>query len=64
MQDIIRSEFKDHTVIMIVHRLSNLLEFDHVAVMDGGRLVEFGKPIELLAVTAGWFSRLYGAQAK
>lgn len=64
MQDIIRSEFKDHTIIVIAHRLSSLLDFDHVAVLDAGRLVEFGKPADLLEVPTSNFSRLYGAKAQ
>jgi ATP-binding cassette, subfamily C (CFTR/MRP), member 1 len=63
MQEIIHSEFKDHTIIVIAHRLSSLLDFDHVAVLDAGRLVEFGKPRDLLEVPTSNFSRLYGAKA-
>lgn len=40
MQDLIRSEFRGRTIIMIAHRLSSLLDFDRVAVLDGGKLVE------------------------
>ncbi|KAF3760028.1 P-loop containing nucleoside triphosphate hydrolase protein [Cryphonectria parasitica EP155] len=58
MQAIIRSEFSHCTIIMIAHRLDSLLDFDRVAVMDGGRLVEFGPPQELLK-RDGYFSKLY-----
>jgi ABC-type multidrug transport system fused ATPase/permease subunit len=60
MQKIIRSEFKNHTVIMVTHRLSSLIDFDKVAVLDSGRLVEFGKPVDLLKDSSTAFSRLYG----
>lgn len=59
MQEIIRSEFKNHTIIMIAHRLSSLLDFDRVVVLDSGRLVEFGKPIDLLEDATSNFSKLY-----
>ncbi|PNS16291.1 ATP-dependent bile acid permease [Sphaceloma murrayae] len=49
IQDLIRKDFKDHTVVAIVHRLDTILDFDNVGVMDQGRLVEYGKPSDLLA---------------
>lgn len=59
MQQVIRDEFRGHTVVMIAHRLSSLIDFDKVAVLDNGRLVEFGPPAELLENPAGHFSKLY-----
>lgn len=61
IQDLIRTEFKDHTVIMIAHRLASLLDFDRVAVLDGGKLVEFGNPAELLKDETSQFAKLYGS---
>jgi len=61
MQEIIRDEFKDHTVIMIAHRLSSLLTFDRVVVLDDGRLVEFGKPMELLKNSSSSFAKMYNS---
>ncbi|UPK94751.1 hypothetical protein LCI18_005686 [Fusarium solani-melongenae] len=61
IQEVIRSEFSDCTIIMIAHRLDTLLDFDKVAVLDKGALVEFGAPMELLADEAGAFTRLYRA---
>lgn len=48
MQKIIRTEFKEHTIITVAHRLDTILDSDMIAVLDGGRLVEFGPPQELL----------------
>lgn len=59
VQQLIRSEFQDYTIIMIAHRLSSLVDFDRVAVLDGGKLVEFGSPAELLREGSGHFARLY-----
>lgn len=59
MQDLIRTEFENHTIIMIAHRLASLFDFDRVAVLDGGRLVEFGAPAELLKDEASHFAKLY-----
>jgi ATP-binding cassette, subfamily C (CFTR/MRP), member 1 len=59
MQQVIRAEFPNHTVLMIAHRLSSLTDFDKVAVLDAGRLVEFGNPAELLKDKGSYFSKLY-----
>ncbi|KAI1115542.1 P-loop containing nucleoside triphosphate hydrolase protein [Nemania sp. NC0429] len=59
MQEIIRSEFKDHTVIMIAHRLSSLLDFDRILVLDQGSFVETGHPTELLGNPASRFAKMY-----
>lgn len=59
MQQVIRSEFPNHTIVMIAHRVSSLLDFDRVLVLDGGKVVEFGRPAELLKQNNGHFSRLY-----
>ncbi|KAF7550053.1 hypothetical protein G7Z17_g5969 [Cylindrodendrum hubeiense] len=61
IQEVIRSEFSDCTIIMIAHRLDTLLDFDKIAVLDRGSLVEFGAPQELLANETGAFARLYRA---
>lgn len=63
MQELIRSEFQDYTIIMIAHRLSSLVDFDRVAVLDGGSLVEFGSPAELLRDGSGHFAKLYNNSA-
>ncbi|KAK0130214.1 hypothetical protein ONS96_014922 [Cadophora gregata f. sp. sojae] len=63
MQAIIRSEFKTHTIIMIAHRLDSLLDFDRVAVLNKGNLVEFGGPSVLLEKEGSAFSKLYHASS-
>ena len=49
MQRVIRREFARHTIITVAHRLDTIADADVVAVLSEGRLVEFGKPEELLA---------------
>lgn len=44
---------------MIAHRLSSLLDFDRVLVLDGGKVAEFGQPAELLNDKSSSFSKLY-----
>ncbi|KAK4444912.1 ABC multidrug transporter [Podospora aff. communis PSN243] len=64
IQDIIDSDFVDSTVIMVTHKLSGVLKFDKVAVLDTGSLVEFGPPGELLTNPSGAFASLYLTQEK
>ncbi|KAF1972252.1 putative multidrug resistance protein [Bimuria novae-zelandiae CBS 107.79] len=49
IQDIIRAEFKHHTIISVAHRLETILDFDRIAVMDHGRVVEYDSPSALMA---------------
>ncbi|KAJ7666509.1 P-loop containing nucleoside triphosphate hydrolase protein [Mycena rosella] len=48
IQNVIRSSFQDCTMLVIVHRLENIKDFDQVIVLDAGRIVESGKPSALL----------------
>ncbi|KAJ1889295.1 hypothetical protein LPJ81_006161 [Coemansia sp. IMI 209127] len=48
MQKLIRSEFKDRTVLTIAHRLETIMNSDRIIVMDNGRIAEIGPPAELL----------------
>lgn len=52
MQDTIRAEFKNYTVIAVSHRLDMIMDFDRVVVMDMGEIVEMGNPA-VLALEAG-----------
>ncbi|KAF2157808.1 ABC transporter [Myriangium duriaei CBS 260.36] len=48
IDEILRDEFDEWTVIAVVHQLSSVLDFDRVAILDAGRLVEFDEPRKLL----------------
>ncbi|KAI5463411.1 P-loop containing nucleoside triphosphate hydrolase protein [Mariannaea sp. PMI_226] len=49
VQKVIETQFKDHTVISVAHRLDTIVDFDRVVMLDNGRIVETGNPRELLA---------------
>jgi len=49
MQDVIETEFSIQTILAVVHRLRYITRFDKVAVLRGGRLVEYDTPDALLA---------------
>lgn len=58
MQRILKEEFKNCTVLTVAHRLDSIMGCDAVAVVDAGRLVEVGSPVELLKSQDSWFSGL------
>jgi len=60
IQQLLRTRFNNHTIIMITHRLKSVIDFDKIVVLDGGKLVEFDSPGALLA-RPSIFSALYQA---
>ncbi|KAJ2369882.1 hypothetical protein IW150_005049, partial [Coemansia sp. RSA 2607] len=48
MQEVMRTEFKDCTVLTIAHRLETIMNSDRVIIIDHGEVVEIGKPQDLL----------------
>ncbi|KAI0974795.1 P-loop containing nucleoside triphosphate hydrolase protein [Xylaria arbuscula] len=59
MQDVIDSEFKDSTVIAVMHRLTHIIRYDKVALLEDGHLMEFDAPQTLLQNSNSRFFRLY-----
>ena len=50
---------KKITLISVMHRLTNIMEYDNVIVIGDGRMLEEGKPLNLLKKPMGFFSSLY-----
>lgn len=58
IDEVLRSWFQGWTVIAIAHKLESIVDFDRVAVVDAGELIEYGRPKELLERNSA-FKALY-----
>jgi len=63
VQGTIRREFVDKgvTVITVAHRLDTVLGYDNIAVLGNGRVIEYGRPSDLLRIPWGELRRLVEA---
>lgn len=61
MQKIIRTAFKGRTVIAVAHRLSTIMDYDRVVVLEKGRIVEVGEPGKLMVTDGSMFRALVDA---
>ncbi|KAJ3118107.1 hypothetical protein HDU96_003875 [Phlyctochytrium bullatum] len=58
IQQTIREEFSDCTVITIAHRLKTIADYDRVVVLDHGSVIENGSPFELLQSSSSPFRKM------
>lgn len=59
--EVIASLAGDHTVIVVAHRLSTIVDADQILVLERGRIAERGTHDELL-VDAGVYARMWDSQ--
>ncbi|KAK4059940.1 hypothetical protein Trihar35433_10484 [Trichoderma harzianum] len=62
MQQTIKTEFKNYTVIAVAHRLDMVMDFDKVVVMDTGEILEIGIPAVLAQEAGSKFGDLVRAR--
>jgi ABC-type multidrug transport system fused ATPase/permease subunit len=58
IQNSIRTELKDVTVITVAHRLKTIGDSDKIIVLDAGKLCEYDSPRNLLQKKDGFFKSL------
>lgn len=62
IQELIRARFRNSTIITIPYRLTTIIDYDRVLVLDNGHVTEFDKPEKLLKKSDGLFAHLYTSQ--
>lgn len=58
IQETIRDEFRDCTVLTIAHRIHTVIDSDLILVFSEGRIIEYDTPLKLLENENSEFSRL------
>ena len=59
IQETIRSEFEQCTVLTIAHRLDTIIDYDRVLVLDKGEMMQFDTPHNLINKSEGIFFELF-----
>ncbi|CAG8971668.1 hypothetical protein HYALB_00003136 [Hymenoscyphus albidus] len=62
VQELLRESFADRTVIAVTHHLDIIMDFDRIAVLDQGCLVEWDTPANLQQREGGVFRALWEQQ--
>ncbi|OMJ11995.1 Canalicular multispecific organic anion transporter 1 [Smittium culicis] len=63
IQSIIKTAFKNKTVITIAHKIHTILDCDNIIVMKSGKIAEYGRPKVLLADPDSYFFSLFHNQS-
>ncbi|XP_076469030.1 multidrug resistance-associated protein 1-like [Babylonia areolata] len=58
IQNTIRCQFRDCTVLTIAHRLNTVIDYDKILVLDKGQVVEFDSPSTLMSDPSSLFHHM------
>uniref|UniRef100_A0A7S4RSI7 Uncharacterized protein n=1 Tax=Ditylum brightwellii TaxID=49249 RepID=A0A7S4RSI7_9STRA len=61
VQKMLRSQFRDTTLLTIAHRLNTVIDYDTVLVIEDGKVAELGSPKSLLENKDGKFTAMVNA---
>ncbi|KAG0767124.1 hypothetical protein G6F29_004134 [Rhizopus arrhizus] len=58
IQETIRNEFKDSTLLCIAHRIRTVADYDRILVLDHGQVMEFDTPYNLMTKEGSIFQQM------
>ena len=58
IQELIKTQFKDSTILTIAHRLNTIINYDRILSLKNGLVVDYGTPLELLKDKNSYFHQL------
>ncbi|KAI9303307.1 hypothetical protein BJ944DRAFT_241568 [Cunninghamella echinulata] len=58
IQNTIRTEFGDSTILTIAHRINTIIDYDRVLVLDQGKMIEYDTPYNLITKEDGHFKSM------
>ena len=61
VQQMLRSQFPNTTLLTIAHRLNTIIDYDKIIVINKGKVAEIGSPSELLQDKNGMFTAMVEA---
>ena len=64
IQECLRQDLKNCTVLTIAHRINTILDYDRIMVLDAGTIIEFDTPTNLLAKPNGLFKSMVESQGE
>ncbi|KAN0065467.1 hypothetical protein ACQY0O_001303 [Thecaphora frezii] len=62
VQNVLRTQFDDCTIIAVAHRIATIINFDQIVCMQAGVAIESGSPADLLKKADGAFRALAAEQ--
>ena len=58
VQRLVAEEFKNATVLTIAHRINTIVQCDKVLVLEAGKVLEYGSPVELAGNQKSHFAQM------
>ena len=58
LKQTLKEQFSEATIITVAHRLDTIIDYDHIIVLNDGKVLECGTPRELLSVNGHFASMI------
>ncbi|KAF8312075.1 P-loop containing nucleoside triphosphate hydrolase protein [Clavulina sp. PMI_390] len=62
IKQVVDTDLADRTIVAVAHRISTIINFDLILVLEDGRVAEFGPPTDLLRNSGSQFAKLAATQ--